>query len=408
MSALNKKFLIIAIALLAVAFPVIKNLLDSGSSEGVTLETLEKRTVRSSTLASGKLTHEDRVLISTEVIGRVTSVLVEEGEWVEKGQLLLQIDDTNFITGVDQFNAAVKMQEIDVERKTLRIKNLQKNWQRREKLFREKLLDETSFDNVSHELEMAKVDLKSSYESLNQSKAQLAQSEDRLNKTRVFSPFKGIVTSLDIKVGEMAISSTVNIAGSSLMTIADPESIHTEVNVDEADIANIKIGQDAEVFAIAYPEKAIKGVVESIATTAKVAQGRQGLSFEVKIRFTDTAGIELKPGMSCRAEIFTGQNEKVLAVPVQAVRSESKREKSEKPQHYIFIENDGYAEKLLITAGISDDDYQQIEALDKNVLHEGLNIITGPDRTLRALVDGDAVSLLEEADEVEPTENATD
>lgn len=394
MSPIKKKLLIIGILMLVVGLPIIKKTVGSHSSKSVVVEALAKREIRSSTLASGTLVHEDKVLISTEVIGRVKSVLVEEGDWVEKGQLLLQVDDTNFVAAVDQVQALVKMQEIDVERKNLRIKNLRKNWQRKEKLFKENILDESSFDAISHELELAEANLKFSLESLNQSKAQFAQAQDRFNKTHVFSPLKGIVTSLDIKEGEMAISSTINIAGSSLMTIADPESIHAEVYIDEADIANIKIGQEVEIHAIAYPETAIKGIVESIASTAKVAYGRQGLSFEVEIQFTDTAGIELKPGMSCRAEIFTNENEKVLAVPVQAIQSYGNDN-----LQYIFIEKNQVAKKVIVTTGISDDDYQQVSIVEQDevqeVLSEGINIIIGSDRVLRSLVDGDTVEISE-------------
>jgi HlyD family secretion protein len=85
--------------------------------------------------------------------------------------------------------------------------------------------------------------LKSSRESLLQRKAQLEQAENRLKKTRVFAPLAGVVTSLDIKEGETAITSTTNIAGSSLMTVANPDSIQTEVYVDEADVANVAAGQ---------------------------------------------------------------------------------------------------------------------------------------------------------------------
>lgn len=404
MSSIKKKLLIVGILMLVVGLPIIKKTVGSHTSKSVVVEVLAKREIRSSTLASGTLVHEDKVLISTEVIGRVKSVLVEEGDSVKKGQLLLQVDDTNFVAAVDQVQAVVKMQEIDVERKRLSIGNLQKNWRRKEKLYKESILDESSFDSVTHELELAKANLKFSLESLNQSKAQLTQAQDRFNKTHVFSPLKGIVTSLDIKEGEMAISSTTNIPGSSLMTIANPESIHAEVYIDEADIANIKIGQEVEIHAIAYPEKSIKGVVAFIASTAKVAYGRQGLSFEVEIQFTDTAGIELKPGMSCRAEIFTNENKKVLAVPVQAIQSYGSDDPS-----YVFIEKNKVAKKVIVIAGVSDDDYQQVSTEEQGetqeILSEGVNIIIGSDRVLRTLVDGDAVETNEQKPSANPEAN---
>ena len=113
------------------------------------------------------------------------------------------------------------------------------------------------------------------------------------------------------------------------MTIANPESIHTEVNVDEADIANVAVGQRAQVIAIAYPDQPIDGAIDSIAVSAKVAEGAQGLSFAVKIRLEKTAGIVLRPGMSCRAELFTAIEEGLLAVPIQAILVDEDRNTTE-------------------------------------------------------------------------------
>ena len=104
-------------------------------------------------------------------------------------------------------------------------------------------------------------------------RAQLEQAKDRLAKTSVYSPIDGRVTSLDIEVGETAISSTTNIPGSTLMTIANPASILTEVNVDEADIAKIDAGQAARIYAIAYPDQPVDGVGR---LDRRVREGRGG------------------------------------------------------------------------------------------------------------------------------------
>src|SRR5690606_22057707 len=98
------------------------------------------------------------------------------------------------------------------------------------------------------------------------------------------------------------------------MPIANPGSIHAEVNVDEADIANVAVGQEAEIVAIAYPDQPMHGVVRSIAVSAKQPTGSQSLSFSVKIGFTDIGKVVPRPGMSARAEIFTNDGTPVLAL----------------------------------------------------------------------------------------------
>src|SRR5690606_9747769 len=173
--------------------------------------------------------------------------------------------------------------------------NLRKQWERQEALFQRGLVDQDSFDLLTNELGLAEVDLQSNIEQLSQARGQLEPAEDRLRKPRVYSPIDGVVTSLDIRRGEAAISCTTNLPGSTLMTIANPDRIHTEVNVDEADIANVEVGQKAHVYAIAYPDVPINGVIDSIAVSAKVPEGQQGLSFAVKIRLDPPEGVRLRP-----------------------------------------------------------------------------------------------------------------
>jgi HlyD family secretion protein len=245
-------------------------------------------------------------------------------------------------------------------------------------------LDDDKFTTATNQLKIAEVDLDSSRASLSQVRAQLDQAKDHLAKTRTYSPIDGLVTTVDIKVGETAISSSTNIPGSNLMTIANPNSILTEVNVDEADVANIRVGQQARVYAIAYPDQPVDGTVESIAVTAKVAEGQQGRSFAVKIKLHESGEITLRPGMTCRAEIFAATKEKVLAAPIQAIRVEE--DLAQKITHrYVFVSRGARAARVEVEVGLSDDTYQEIV----RGVSEGDELVIGPDRVLRALKDGD-------------------
>ena len=132
----------------------------------------------------------------------------------------------------------------------------------------------------------------------------------------------------------------------------------------------------------------MQGVVRFIANTAKVEQGRQGLSFTVKIKITEANDVVLRPGMSCRAEIFTGGNNAVPAVPIQAILVDEDRTLA-RPQYYAFVNDNGVAVKVIVEVGVSDDEYQEIIS----GLKIGDDVITGPDNILRHLVDGDSVDL---------------
>lgn len=382
----KKIILIVLIAGAVVALPFINRAVFDTNAKAVNVSTLSQRIISPSILASGFLAHEEEVMLSSEVIGKVSELYIEEGEEVHKGQLLLQVDDVNFIASLEQSQAAVRINTIDIERQEVRIANLSRQFERAKTVHERNLIGDDEFDNIKNQLDLARIDLKSSRERLAQTNAQLDQVNDQLSKTKIVSPIDGVITSLDIKVGETAIASSTNIPGSSLMTIANPASIYTEVLVDEADVANIEIGQRAEIVAIAYPDQPMLGVVRYIANTAKIAPGRQGLSFTVKIEIVDAGDVVLRPGMSCRAEIFTRQDQEVLAVPIQAIIFEEDRSEL-RSDYYIFINDNGIARKTKIEVGLSDDQYQELTSeIDSNI-----EIIIGPDQELRHLLEGDRV-----------------
>ena len=325
-------------------------------------------------------------MLSSEVIGKVDELMIEEGDSVKAGDLVLRVDDKNFLAGLEQSEASVRINTIDIERQEVRISNLERQFARSSSLYEQDLIGEEEYESLRNQLDLARIDFSSSKERLTQAEAQLDQVLDNLSKTKIISPIDGVVTSLDIKVGETAIASSTNIPGSSLMTIANPASIYTEVLVDEADIANIEIGQRAEIVAIAYPDQPMTGVVRFIANTAKIAPGRTGLSFVVKIDITDPGEVVLRPGMSCRAEIFTQQEQSVAAVPIEAVIFEEDRAEL-RSEHFIFINDNGVARKTKVEIGLSDDEYQElISQVDSNI-----EIVVGPNREIRNLIDGDRI-----------------
>ena len=357
-------------------------------SNGKTVDvaTISRQVISPSILSSGFLAHEEEVMLSSEVIGKVDELMIEEGDSVNAGDLVLRVDDKNFLAGLEQSEASVRINTIDIERQELRISNLERQFARSSRLYEQDLIGEEEYESLRNQLDLARIDFSSSKERLTQAEAQLDQVLDNLSKTKIISPIDGVVTSLDIKVGETAIASSTNIPGSSLMTIANPASIYTEVLVDEADIANIEIGQRAEIVAIAYPDQPMTGVVRFIANTAKIAPGRTGLSFVVKIDITDPGEVVLRPGMSCRAEIFTQQEQSVAAVPIEAVIFEEDRAEL-RSEHFIFINDNGVARKTKVEIGLSDDEYQElISQVDSNI-----EIVVGPNREIRNLIDGDRI-----------------
>jgi HlyD family secretion protein len=241
--------------------------------------------------------------------------------------------------------------------------------------------------------DLAEVDLRTSREQLSQSVAQLRQAEELLAKTQIRSPLDGKVTAIYVKVGQTAVPSFSGIAGSTLVDVADTTSIDAEINVDETDIAFIRVGAEARVVPAAFPDRILKGTVDQVAIAPRQLPG-QNKSYPVRIRLTNTAGVTFHPGMSCRAEVLTGSHSdaRVIAVPVQSLRYEDnpdKSAKSEKSVASVFIYKDGRAVKRAVSTGTADDSHIAVTS----GLKEGEQVIIGPAKTLLFLLDGEKVGI---------------
>lgn len=403
---MKRKYFVGMAIVAAMCVPIVMKMTRSEPARSVEVEKIGYRDIKSSILASGHLLYEEQVLLSPEVIGKVSTIFVEEGQKVSKGDLLLHLDDQTYRAEVAQQEAAVRQQRIVIEQQQLNLANQENQLKRKTELHRMKMIADIQIDDARYAVDAARIELRNSRSRLEQVEAILKQSNERLAKTNIKSPITGTITALNIKVGEIAVASQVSIAGSSLMTIANTSTMITEVNVDEGDIAKIIVGQEVEIHTAAYPDTPIKGTVLTIPLSPKQnpAQGQAGSlarNYNIKVKLADTRNLMLRPGMTCRAEIFTASSGKTLALPLQAVLSNNdentelapkkngKQGKVQiKTEHYVFLDNAGKADKRVVTVGVSDDSQQQI----LTGLKPGETVITGPYKILRHLKQGDRVT----------------
>ena len=394
-----KKILIFAgLAVLLVGLPLISKCTGGTDTKQVEVQKVELKLIKSSILASGTLTFREQVQLRSEVIGQVTELHVEEADEVMKGDPVITLDPKTYQAQVDQAEAQVRIRQIAIERQRLLISTLADRFERQKAMFAQDLVDEDSYESLKSDLALAKVDLRSVQESLAQGRAALDQSEELLSKTRIKSPIDGVVIQVDIKVGETVIAGTTNIPGSTMMVIADPSETLTEVQVDEADIAQVREGQSADIFTAAYPDTPLSGNIQSIASVARQTPGQVSLSFLVKILMDKQDSMTIRPGMSVRADIYTESSDEALAIPVQAVlydEDTDQDDEGEEEQTYVFVMRDGKAIRKDVEVGISSDSDQEIT----DGLEEGELVISGPFRILRHLMDGEDVE--EEDDEEE-------
>ncbi|MCP4985614.1 MAG: efflux RND transporter periplasmic adaptor subunit [Colwellia sp.] len=359
----------------------------SNIETSIEVDTADKINIQSSILASGQMAYKKQVELRSEILGRVIEVLVEESNIVKKGDVVLRIDPKQLKIQVDQAQAIVRQNEISIERQKVAVAQMKRKLKRQESLYKSGLIDEETFEDKSTALKFSTYDLQEKQETLVQYQAQLAQAKENLDKTIFRSPINGIVIKVDVKEGESVIAGSTNIPGSSLITIADTSEVLTEIHVDETDIAKVAVGQKANIYAVAFPGTPFTGTVRSIATTVTNSKRGRGLGFVVKVLLDDVKNRVVLPGISCRAEVFFASQIDTLAVPIKAILFENTQGQLAKDS-YIFVENNGIAEKRRVQLGVSDDDNQEVIS----GLSVGENIIIGPYRKIQTLKDGSEVT----------------
>jgi HlyD family secretion protein len=237
-----------------------------------------------------------------------------------------------------------------------------------------------------------------------QQRTSLIRAQDQLSKTTITAPLNGIITYLPVNEGEIAIIGVQNQPGTTLMTIADMSVITAEVKVDETDIVNVRIGQEAEIKVDALGDRKLKGHVSDVGNSAVNRSGQnntggnqEAKDFKVVITLDDPPE-ELRPGLSCTASIITARTKQVITIPIQALTVREfddpadplKRKKIEKEGVYII--KDGTVVFRPVKTGITGT--TDIEILEG--LSEKEKIATGPYQVLRTLEDNKRVKIEEE------------
>jgi HlyD family secretion protein len=390
MTKRNKMLIIGGVALLLIV-PFVISKMRGGDLKEVDAQTVETHVITPTILASGALTYQNEIRMVSEIMGRVKTLNIKEGDEVKRGDLLLQLDPAAVQAQVDALEASLEQSRLAIDRQRLSSETLETKWKRYQQLRESGVIDANTYDEIRTQRDQSKVELSSTQQQTLQTSAQLKQMREQLAKTELRAPISGRVTQLTIKIGETAVPSVTSIAGSDLLTIADTTNMYAEVNVNETDVARVQPGQKAQIVPAAFANQSWTGTVETVAVSPRNVAG-QGKSYPVKIRLDPSEKLQFHTGMSCRAEIETrgAGATPVIAVPVQAVSYEEAKENDQQSKASVFVIENGRAHKRLVETGIADDSFIAIE---KGVA-AGARIVTGPARVLRFMKDGERVKEL--------------
>ncbi|HVP36269.1 MAG TPA: efflux RND transporter periplasmic adaptor subunit [Terriglobales bacterium] len=397
----RSKILIIAGVILLVFVIVLVNLLRSGEKVyQVQVDKVKKGDIASVVTGSGKVQAKNDVKIGATVPGLIISLPVKDGDMVKRGQLLVQIDPSEYRSAVAQATAQLSSAKANFEQSKLL-------HERQQKLYEKGLTSKEQYDAslTQYNVSQAQFD---------QSQASLRQAEDLLAKTTITAPMDGKITQLLKKEGEMVTGATYN--PTEIMTISDLSAFEVEVEVDETDIAEARLAEEAKIKIDAFPDTSFQGEVSEIGNTAIITgYGTQDqvVNFLVKVLITDEVK-GIKPGMSASVDITTASHKDVLSIPIAAMvmREEKKDTLTAKPKEGkseaqassvkeekgkekkkevegVFLVEKGRARFVPVKSGISDQ--QNMEVMSG--LKENDQIITGSYKILRTLKDGDKVKI---------------
>jgi HlyD family secretion protein len=346
---------------------------------------------------TGKIQPNTEVNISSDVSSKIIRLTVKEGDHVEKGQLLVELDRQKLLATVDSLQASVRSAQAQAKLARDNRDQAERVLKRARELVGRKLVSQSELDAAETAFQVENSRAASANDQVAQVVGQLRQAQDDLGKTQIYSPISGTVADLNKEAGEIAIGSQFQ--EDVIMVIAQLGSMEAVVNVDENDINSIKLGQKAEISVDAVLGEQITGTVSEIASSANVApagQTTQKTEFEVKIAInSDTS--KLRPGMTASADIVTATEDQAISVPIQSVTVRTPDQLGKDGKNFkagkdgfvelVFVVKDGKAYAKAVTTGIQSQDTIQI----KSGVAEGEQVVSGSYRAISRDLGNDMV-----------------
>ena len=263
------------------------------------------------------------VEISANIMGKVTKIYVEEGQRVAAGDVLLELEQTQYLAGRDEAGAAYRSAVRSLELSRAKWKTAQEVYRRKKELYEKRLISQEQYELAETQFQGERTEYDLGRDNVVRARAALVQAKDSLSKTVYTSPIDGVVTSLNVEEGEFTVVGTLNTPGTVMLTVADLAAMQVLADIDETDVVDVDLGQRASVTVDAFPDEIFRGKVIEIASSAKeslyaATEEKTSADFEVKVLLTgDTSA--LRPGMTATADVITAEAKNVTAIPIQAL-----------------------------------------------------------------------------------------
>ena len=274
-------------------------------------------------IETGKVQPREKVEVKSKVAGQVERVFVEEGQKVKRGQLLLRIDSTDFRRDVARSEADVGRTQAEILQAKNALDYARLNLDRRKRGLETRGVAQAEVDLAESDLRTRVVALKLAEVALSGSRVALGAAQDRLRYTSLQAPMDGTVIERGIQPGEVVTPGVqATFEGKALLTIADLSTLIVKADLNQIDVAKVKLGQEVSLTLDALPGKTYKAKVSKVAPASQIPKGKDVDVFPIEATL-EHADPEIKPGMTADVRIHIETKKGVLSLPIEAVAKEA-------------------------------------------------------------------------------------
>jgi len=302
-------------------FPQIKEALEASNGQvgtEVRLQTVEPGRLVRTISAPGVIEPVRHVQISARISAQIEALPFEEGERVTVGDVVVKLDDRDLQASLDAGRANLGAAEARLAGARALFANAVADWERSDSLFKTDDVSKAELDAADAERKRRESELNAAIQNVESAKADVARIEQNLSYAEIRSPIDGYVTRLNAEVGEVVVTGTMNNAGTVILEIADLSELIVKTEVDESDVAPVKVGQTARIHINAYPNEVFEGVVRKVALQNSIAADRSKY-YETEVRLIPKDDRVIYSGLTANVDIEVETIEDVLLAPSQAV-----------------------------------------------------------------------------------------
>lgn len=384
----------------------------------VRLEEVGNKDLVAAVTASGKVEAKSQVDISSEVTARITRITVKEGDLVTKGQLLVELDQVQFLGAVERGTASLASAEAQLMQSRANRDQARRALARNNELKRTNptLIADEVVEQSQQAYDVAAAVVRSSEAQVMQTRASVKEARDNLARTRLYSPIAGRVVRLAVEEGEVAQTGAFSRDVGLLMRIADLSVIQALVKVDETDVVRLALNDSVSVTIDAFPDTQFVGRVTKISNSAAVSAAGavtsdRAVDFEVEVTLVNPPA-DVRPDLSMTARIITDVRKQALSIPIIALTAraaptagdsaagaplrttpgDTTSARKPKDREGVFVVTNGVAIFRQVKVGIAGDEH--FEVLEG--VRKGETIVAGSYQAIRDMKDSARVKAAKE------------